>query len=140
MTPEQRVGKIANLMIFLGILYCVLYIMALLGNPGLASRSYGLPGSVVALGVIGVGYGIRYGSVPCLYAATGMFIGLTGYGFYNVAFQGTFSQAVRLACSGWALYGLCRALPAMYILKKTHAAPLRTSRSGQFFLHRWRNS
>lgn len=140
MTPEYRVGQTANLTIFLGILYTILHLIAMLGYDALAASSYGLPGIGVALGVIGLGYGIRYGSVACLYIATAVFTCLCGYFFSRVVSHVAPSQIVRLLLSGWAWYGLCRAIPAMHLLKKTHSAPVRTSRYGDFFLHRWTKS
>src|SRR5262252_7890772 len=68
-TPVQRLGITANLVIFLGILYALLHCMALLG----LLHGYRLPGLglVIALSIVGLGYGIRYGSRACLYAASG---------------------------------------------------------------------
>jgi hypothetical protein len=137
MTPAYRVGKTANLMIFLGILYSLLHLLALLGNVALAARSYGELGLGVALGVIALGYGIRYGSVGCLYIATGVFALLTVSSLYRAVSQIALSQSVRLLLSGWGLYSLCRSIPAMHFLKQTHAVPIRTSRYGTFFLRRW---
>jgi hypothetical protein len=136
MTPAQRVGKMANLVIFLGILYTVLHLVALCGSAGLAARGYGWSGLPVALGIIGLGYGIRYSSAVCLYTATGVFALLTGFNGSRLFSHLMFGQAVRLLLSAWTLYGLCRALPAMSILKKTHAVPVRTSRYGDLFLRR----
>jgi hypothetical protein len=140
MTPAYRVGKTANLIIFLGILYTLLHLVALCGNAALAARSYGGLGLGVALGVLGLGYGIRYSRVACLYAATGVFALLTAYSLYKAVSQAALYESVRFILSGWALYSLCRSIPAMSVLKQTHAAPIRTSRYGAFFLQRWTKS
>ena len=138
MTPEQRVGRIANLMIFLGILYTLLSLAALFGSVAMRARGFGSTGLIVALAVIGLGYGIRYGSSACLYAATGLFVGFTGYALVRlVPAPGAF-PALRLALSGLALYGLGRSIPAMRTLKQTGSAPVQSSRYGNFFLRRWK--
>ena len=136
MTPEQRVGKTANLVIFLGIVYTVLYLIALFGNAGLTARGYSWPGLLVALGIFGLGYGIRYSSMVCLYAALGVFVVLTGLHGYRCVLHLTFGHALRMLLSAWACYGLGRAIPAMYLLKKTNSIPVRTSRYGELFLRR----
>jgi hypothetical protein len=124
-------------MIFLGILYSLLHLIGLLGNAALAARSYGGLGLGAALGVMLLGYGIRYGSVGCLYMATAVFVLLTAFNLYRVISQVALYQSVRLLLSSWGLYSLCRSIPAMHFLKQTHAVPIRTSRYGTFFLRRW---
>jgi hypothetical protein len=136
MTPEQRVGRTANLMIFLGILYTLLSLAALLGSAAMRARGFGLTGLIVALAVIGLGYGIRYGSVACLYAATGLFVGFTGYVLVRLIPAPGVFPALRLALSGLALYGLGRSIPAMRTLKQTGSTPVQSSRYGDFFLRR----
>ena len=140
MTPEYRVGRIANLMIFLGILYTILSLATLLGSAGLLSRGFGVPGLIVALAVIGLGYGIRYGSVSCLYAVTGLFVVFTGYAVVHLVLAPGVFPALRLGLSGLALYGLCRSIPAMRILNHTGSAPIQSSRYGDFFLRGWKKS
>jgi hypothetical protein len=125
-------------MIFLGILYTALHLVALLGNAGLASRSFGLPGLLVALGVIGLGYGIRYSSTRCLYAATIVFAALTLYGCMVMLTAPAIRSVIRFLLSALALYGLCRSIPAMRLLQATHTPPIRTSRYGDLFLRRWK--
>jgi hypothetical protein len=138
MKPEVRVGQTANLMIFLGILYTGLHLFALLGNARLASRSFGIPGLFVALGVIGLGYGIRYSSTLCLYLATTVFAAYTLYGLVHLITTPAFISVFRLALSAWALYALCRSIPAMHLLKATDTPPIRSSRYGDYFLRRWK--
>jgi len=137
MTPASRVGKTANLMIFLGILYSLLHLLAWLGSVALAARGYGGVGVAVALGVIALGYGIRYGSTACLYAATGVFTLYTARGLYSAISQTTLYYGVRVLLNGWALYRLGRAIPAMSVLHQTHTVPLRISRYGAFFRRCW---
>jgi hypothetical protein len=124
------------MVIFLGILYVVLSLVALCTTAEPASRWYNVVTLTVAMGVIGLGYGIRYGRPGCLYVAIGVFAGLMGYfGYVGVA-TGTWRPAIRFLLSGWAVWGLCRALPAMQVLQHTHTRPLQTSRFGEFFLRR----
>lgn len=140
MTPEQRVGRIANLMIFLGILYTLLSLTALLGNTAMRARGLGLTGLIVALAVIGLGYGIRYGSTVCLYAATGLFGLVAGSTLVRLVRAPGVFPALRLGLSGLTFYGLCRSIPAMRMLKQTGSTPVQSSRYGDFFLRRWKKS
>jgi hypothetical protein len=136
MTPEERVGKTANLVIFLGILSTVLSVITLIGrweSTVLLSQIITLG---AALGVIALGYGIRYGSRVCLYLTTGLGICLVGYFASTAASLPTVRTVLRLALSVWVLVGLCRAIPAMRILHRTHSRPVSTSRFGEFFLRR----
>jgi hypothetical protein len=136
MTPEVRVGKTANMVIFLGILYAVLSLLAVCTTAEPAPRWYDVVTLTVAMGIVGLGYGIRYGRPGCLYMAIGVFAGLMGYfGYVGVA-HGTWRPAIRFLLSGWAVLVLCRALPAMHVLQQTHSQPLQTSRFGEFFLRR----
>ncbi len=140
MTPEKRVGNTANWVIFLGILYTIHHLVALLGPSVLAARGFGGFGLMAALAVIGLGYGIRYSSIACLYAATGVFAVFTGYTLWRELTHPSLFHTFRFALSGWALYRLCRSTPAMHILQRTYTVPVRTSRYGEFFLRRWRKS
>ena len=126
----------ANLVIFLGILYTLLHLMALLG----LLRGYRLPGLglVIALGILGLGYGIRHGSSACLYAATGAFAGLSLYFGALVASTWRPYSMLRLVLSTWTLWRLCRALPLMPLLQQERAFPLPMSRYGEGFLRRFR--
>jgi hypothetical protein len=136
MTPAARVGQTANVVIFLGILYAVMSLVAVFRGAGMALQWYSIVAIAAAVGVVGLGYGIRSGSLSCLYVATGVFIGLTGYCFAVGVSHGTWRSFVRFLLSSWAVLLLCRALPAMYVLKQTRTKPLQTSRFGEFFLRR----
>jgi len=138
MKPKVRVGQTANLVIFLGILYTVIHLVALLGNADSASRSFGAPGLIVAVVAIGLGYGIRFSSWLCLYVATALCAVLVIYSLIHLMTVPTLPLAIRSALSAMALYKLCRSIPAMRILNATNTPPVRTSRYGDFFLRRWK--
>ena len=116
--------------IFLGILYTLLHLLGILG----LLRGYHLPGLGVALGILGLGYGIRYGSSACLYAATGIFAGLSLYCGVLVVSGWTPYYMLRLVLSVWTLWRLYRAIPAMQLLQQEQAFPLPMSRYGMLFL------
>ena len=122
----------ANLVIFLGILYTVLHLAGFLG----LLRGYCLPGLVVALAILGLGYGIRYGSSACFYAATGIFAGLSLYFCVLVVSAWTPYSMLRLVLSAWACWRLYRVFPTMRILQQEQAFPLPMSRYGERFLRR----
>ena len=132
LTPAQRLGMTANLVIFLGILYTVLHLAGFLG----LLRGYRLPGLVVALAILGLGYGIRYGSSACLYAATGIFAGLSLYFCALVVSAWTPYSMLRFVLSAWACWRLYRVIPTMRILQHEQAFPLPMSRYGERFLRR----
>lgn len=134
LTPAQRLGMTANLVIFLGMLSTVLHLMGMLG----LLRGYHLPGLGVALGILGLGYGIRYGSSACLYAATGMFAGLSLYCGALVVSAWTPYSMLRLVLSAWTLWRLYRATPTMRILQQGQAFPLPMSRYGALVLRQVR--
>ena len=133
-TPAQRLGMTANLVIFLGILYTLLHLLAILG----LLRGYRLPGLglVIALGILGLGYGIRHGSSACLYAATGAFAGLSLYFGALVVSAWRPYHMLRLVLSAWTLWRLCHAIPLMRLLQQEQAFPLPMSRYGERFLRR----
>jgi hypothetical protein len=133
MTPEESVGKTANVVIFLGILYAALAIVMLLRRIDATANWLTLG---MALGVIGLGYGIRYGNSICLYVTTGLFGLFVAYFGYTTGLFKALRPALRLILSCWALLGLCRAIPAMHTLKQAHSKPINTSRYGEFFLRR----
>jgi hypothetical protein len=122
----------ANLVIFLGLLYTVLHLLGFLG----LLHGYHLPGLVIALSLVGLGYGIRYGRSACLYAAIAPFAGLSLYcGVLVVSGQRPYHM-LRLGLSVWALWRLYHAIPAMQLLQQEHAFPLSMSRYGVLFLRR----
>ena len=129
-SPAQRLGRTANLVIFLGLLYTVLHLLGFLG----LLHGYHLPGLVIALGLLGLGYGIRYGSSACLYVAMAVCAGLSLYFGALVVSGRTPYSIMRLVLSAWALWRLCRAIPTMRTLQKGQAFPLPMSRYGALFL------
>jgi hypothetical protein len=132
--PAQRLGRTANLVIFLGLLYTVLH---LLGSLGLL-HGYRLPGLAIALGLLGLGYGIRYGSSACLYVAMAICAGLSLYFGALLVSEWTPYYMLRLGLSAWACWRLYRAIPAMRLLQQEGAFPLPMSRYGELFLRRLR--
>ena len=99
-SPVQRLGRTANLVIFLGLLYTVLHLLGFLG----LLHGYHLPGLVIALGLLGLGYGIRYGSSPCLYVAMAICAGLGLYFGVLVVSGWTPYSMLRLVLSTWAFW------------------------------------
>jgi len=133
-SPAQRLGRTANLVIFLGLLYTVLHLLGFLG----LLRGYHLPGLVIALGLLGLGYGIRYGSSACLYAAMTVCAGLSLYCGVLVVSAWTPYYMLRLVLSTWACWRLYCAIPAMQLLQQEGAFPLPMSRYGVLFLRQVR--
>ena len=132
--PAQRLSRAANLVIFLGLLYTLLHLLGFIG----LLHGYRLLGLVVALSLLGLGYGIRYGSSACLYAATALCAGLSlSFGVLVVA-TWTPYYMLRLVLSAWAFWRLYHAIPAMRLLQQEGAFPLPMSRYGELFLRRWR--
>jgi hypothetical protein len=129
----QRLSMTANLVIFLGILYTVLHLMGCLG----LLHGYHLSGLVVALSILGLGYGIRYGSRVCLYAAIGVCAGLSLYLGVLVMSAWTPYSMLRLVLSTWTLWRLCRAVPVMRVLQQKRVFPLPMSRYGEAVLRRF---
>ena len=135
-TPEKMVGRTANLTIFLGILYTGLSIVAVSGVTSLSTRGYGIQSIIVGCTIVGLGYGIRYGSKACLYMATVLFGMLAAYFLYNFLINKSINSIVRFAFSVWAVSTLTRAIPVMAELKAKGASPDRSSRYKDFFLRR----
>ena len=133
MTPEERVGNAANVVIFLGILYALLAVVMLLS--GAETAAYSLFTLGISLAIIGFGYGIRYGSMVFLYLSTGLFSIFIVYFGYATGMFKTPRPALRLVLSCWALLRLGHAIPAMRILHQTRSKPS-GSRYGDFFLRR----
>jgi hypothetical protein len=129
-SSAQRLGKTANLVIFLGLLYAALHLLGFLG----VLHGYRLPGLVIALGLLGLGYGIRYGSSVCLYMAMAICAGLSLYCGLLVVSGWTPYSILRLGLSTWAFWRLYRAIPAMQLLQQEQAFPLPMSRYGALFL------
>ena len=135
-TPEKMVGRTANLTIFLGILYTGLSIVAVSGVTSLSTRGYGIQSILIGCTIVGLGYGIRYGSKACLYMATVLFGMLAAYFMYNFLINKSINSIVRFAFSVWAVSTLTRAIPVMAELKAKGASPDRSSRYKDFFLRR----
>lgn len=136
--PVQQLSMTANLVIFLGILYTLLHLLAWLGTPTLTRGGYGLPGLGLALSIIGLGYGIRYGSSACLYAALAIFVSVgLYYATVFVTARSVFS-GFRLVLSLWACWRLQRAIPLMHVLQQEHAFPLPMSSYGALWWRRLR--
>jgi hypothetical protein len=132
--PAQRLARTANLVIFLGLLYTVLHLLGFLGW----LHEYHLSGLIIALGLLGLGYGIRYGSSVCLYVAMALCAGLSLYFGALVMSGWTPYIMLRLVLSVGALWRLYRAIPAMRILQQGQAFPLPLSRYGALFLRQVR--
>ena len=136
-TPEQRVGRAANITIFLGILFALLHLLALGGLSALTQRGYGLPGLAIAVGLIGLGYGIRYGSYAAFCLTTAGFAALGVYFAARLILTGEPAMLLRCGLTAWAFASLWRAIPDMRTLRQSAAFPLPMSRYGAFFLQRW---
>lgn len=136
-TPEQRVARVANVTIFLGILFTFVHLLALSGLPAMAQRSYGLPGLAISVGFLGLGYGIRYGSRTAFYIATGGFAALSLYFAARFVIAEEVAAILRGGVTTWASVTLWRTIPDMRILHQNAAFPLPMSRYGAFFLQRW---
>ncbi len=136
MTPEKRVGKTANLLIFLGILYSSLSILAFTGCGFFGGQGYGVLTLLIGLSVVGLGYAIRYGQMKCLVIATGIFGAAAIY--FIICVMGNFKPywIIRLSLCVWVLSSLARSIPAMITLKETGSRPDRSSKYKTFFLRR----
>jgi hydrogenase/urease accessory protein HupE len=128
--PAQRLSRTANLVIFLGLLYTMLHLLGFLG----VLHGYHLPGLVIALSLLGLGYSIRYGSSACLYVAMAVCAGLSLYFGALLVSEWTPYYMLRLVLSTWACWRLYRAIPAMGLLQQERAFPLPMSRYGELFL------
>lgn len=130
----QRVGKVANLTIFLGILGTILSILALTASQGLAQRGYGFSYLTIGLLMITLGYGIRYRSQCCLYAAITLFVALSGNFLARYLIQHTTYLTIRLALCCWVSFRLIHAIPSMKILIAINAFPDKNNRFLKLFL------
>ncbi|MHC4268691.1 MAG: hypothetical protein ACYSWS_11035 [Planctomycetota bacterium] len=138
-SPEKMVGRTANLTIFLGILYTSLSIAAISGITSLSTRGYGIKSIVIGCSIVGLGYGVRYGSKICLYIATAFFGMLAVYFMYNFLIHKSTNSIVRFAFSVWATITLARTIPVMFRLKVAGSSPDRSNRYRDFFLRRTQN-
>jgi hypothetical protein len=134
-TAVQRLSRTANLVIFLGLLYTILHIGGVLG----LLHGYTLPGLLIAVSLLGLGYGIRYGSRACLYVATGICAGLSLYGGVLTVLTWRPYAMLRLVLSAWSCWRLAHAIPLMRALRYESVFPLPMSRYGERFLHRRRS-
>lgn len=133
--PAKRVGKTANLIIFLGILYAGLNLAAAFGAIGLASRGYGGPwGFVFAAACLGLGYSIRFGSKAALYATTGLFACMVVWTAGSLLTGVSPRLVVRIGLATLALVALLRSLPAMAELKRRGLRPDRANKYLAFVL------
>lgn len=124
----QRVGKAANLVIFLGILSIVLSTLALTVSHGLTQRGYGFGYSIIGLIMIGLGYGIRYRYKYGLYAAITLFITLSCNFFIKLFFHHTPYLGLRLVLCSWVSFRLIQSVSSMQILIATDTFPDKTNR------------
>jgi len=134
LAPVQRLSMTVNLVIFLGMLSTIVHLLGWLG----VLASYRLASLAAALLLCGCGYGIRYGSLVCLYAATGLLAGLSLQ--YGVQASTTLevSSVVRCGLSAWLGWRLCQTIPLMPHLQQEGAFPLPMSRYGALVLRRFR--
>lgn len=124
----QRVGKVANLVIFLGILGIILSILALTVSHGLALRGYGFGYSIIGLLMIGLGYGIRYRYKYCLYAAVTLFIALSCSFIFKLFVYHTAYLMMRLVLCLWVSFRLVQSISSLQMLIATDAFPDRSNR------------
>ncbi len=135
LTPAQRVGKTANLIIFLGILYSGLNLAAALGVEGLARRGYGGAwGFLFAVACLALGYAIRFGSRAALFSATGLFAFLVAWTASALLSEASLRLSVRFGLATLALVALLRSLPAMAELKRQGQRPDRSNKYLKFVL------
>ena len=132
----QRVGKVANLVIFLGILGIILSILALTISQGLAQRGYGFKYIIIGLSMIGLGYGIRYRYKYCLYAATLLFIILSCNFLFKLFMHHTSYLTLRLFLCSWVTFRLIQSISSMKILIVTNTSPDRSNRFMEYLLRR----
>lgn len=131
-----RIGKIANLVIFLGILGNILSILALTVSWGLAGRGYGYGYITMGLLMVGLGYGIRYRYKYCLYAAILLFVILSCNFLFKLFFYHTAYMTLRLVLCSWVSFRLVQSVPSMEMLIATNAFPDRSNRFMEFFVRR----
>ncbi|NUN24955.1 MAG: hypothetical protein HUU09_16140 [Candidatus Jettenia caeni] len=128
MNHAQRVGKVANLVIFLGILSIILSILALTISQGLALRGYGFGSIVIGLLMMGLGYGIRYRYKYCLYAAVALFVTLSCSFLLKLFIYHTVYLIMRLVLCSWVSFRLVQSVSSLQMLIATDAFPDRNNR------------
>ncbi len=131
---SQRVGKVANLVIFLGILSIVLSILAVTVSRGLAQRGYGFGYIITGLIMIGLGYGIRYRYKYCLYTAITLFIIMSCNFFIRLFIYHTAYLSLRFMLCAWMSFRLIQSVSSMQMLIVTNTFPDKANRFMKFFL------
>ncbi|MBI2469971.1 MAG: hypothetical protein HYV59_01835 [Planctomycetes bacterium] len=132
----QRVGKVANLVIFLGILGIILSIVALTISHGLSQRGYGFGYVVIGLLMMGLGYGMRYRHKYCLYAAISLFTILSCNFLFRLVAHHTSYLTIRFVLCAWVSYRLFQSVSSMRELIMTNAFPDRDNRFMRFLLRK----
>ena len=130
----QRVGKVANLAIFLGILGIILSILALTVSQSLAHRGYGFSYLMIGLCMMGLGYGIRYRYKYCLYAATALFLTLSCNFLFRLLVHHTTYLTLRFVLCAWVSFRLIRSFSSIQMLIATNTFPDRNNRFMRFLL------
>lgn len=136
MNHAQRVGKVANLVIFLGILGITLSILALTISQGIALRGYGFGSIVIGLLMIGLGYGIRYRYKYCLYAAVALFVTLSCSFLLKLFIYHTVYLTMRFVLCSWVSFRLVQSVSSLQMLIATDAFPDRNNRFISFLMGR----
>ncbi|MCF6158494.1 MAG: hypothetical protein E3K32_07950 [wastewater metagenome] len=134
--PAQQVGKVANLVIFLGILGTILSILALTVSQSLAHRGYGYGYSTVGLCMIGLGYGIRYRYRYCLYGAIVLFVLLSCNFLFKLFVYHTAYLTLRFVLCSWVSFRLVQSISSLEVLIETNTFPDRSNRFMEFVLRR----
>lgn len=134
--PAKKVGKTANLIIFIGILYSSLSILGITVCSFFVDRGFGWKSLPIGLSIVGLGYGIRYGKKPCLYITTGIFSVVFAYFLYRLLNESQYMLIPRVGLCLWAIISLTTAIPAMLTLEESGGLPDRNSKYKDFFLRR----
>lgn len=130
----QRVGKVANLVIFLGILGIILSILAMTTSQGLAHRGYGFTYLTIGLFMIGLGYGIRYRYKYCLYAAIALFVIFSCNFLFKFFIHHSIYLTLRLALCSWVSFRLIQSVSFMQTLIATNTFPDKSNRFMELLL------
>jgi len=128
----QRVGKVANLVIFIGIMGIVLSILALTISDSLAKRGYGY--MYISFGILMVilGYGVRYRYKHCLFVALVLFLYLSCNFLFRFFAHHTAYIFLRFLLSTWVSFRIFQSIPSMQLLIKANIYPDRTNRFTSF--------